>query len=151
MESGDKAAEDQLKESIGQKQMLIVLDNCEHLIEELASTASSLLSACPRLKMLATSRESFRIASEWLYPIPAFDIPKESDTIDLEDALDFPALMLFVERARAVRPDFKLTVDNIQTIAAICAHLDGLPLVIELIAARMRLMSPQALLERLSG
>ena len=151
IESGDNAPEDQLKESIGQKQMLIVLDNCEHLIEEITSIASSLLSACPRLKMLATSRESFRIAGEWLYPIPAFDMPQESDTIDLDNASDFPALMLFAERARAVRPDFKLTADNIQTIVAICAHLDGLPLVIELIAARMRLMSPQALLERLSA
>ena len=151
MESGDKAPEDQLKESIGHKQMLIVLDNCEHLIEEIASIASSLLSACPRLKMLATSRESFRIPGEWLYPIPAFDIPKEEDTIDLDNASDFPALILFAERARAVRPNFKLTVDNIRTITAICGHLDGLPLVIELIAARMRLMSPQALLERLSA
>ncbi|MEW6085370.1 MAG: helix-turn-helix domain-containing protein [Chloroflexota bacterium] len=151
MESGRSAPEDQLKESIGQKQMLIVLDNCEHLIEGITSLASSLLSACPGLKMLATSRESFRISGEWLYHVPAFDIPKESESIDLDNASDFPALMLFIERARAVRPDFKLTANNIQTIAAICAHLDGLPLVIELIAARMRLMSPQALLERLSG
>ena len=151
MESGANVPEDQLKDSIGQKQMLIVLDNCEHLIEGIASIASRLLSACPHLKMLATSRESFRIPGEWLYPIPAFDIPKESDAIDLDNASNCPALMLFVERARAVRPDFKLTDDNIQTVAAICARLDGLPLVIELIAARMRLMSPQALLERLSG
>ena len=151
MESGRNAPEEQLKESIGQKQMLIVLDNCEHLIEGVASVASRLLSACPRLKMLTTSRESFRIPGEWLYPVPAFDIPKESDTIDLSNASGFPALMLFAERARAVQPDFKLTAENIQTIAAICAHLDGLPLVIELIAARMRLMSPQALLERMSG
>jgi predicted ATPase/class 3 adenylate cyclase len=151
MESGEDAPEDQLKESIGQKQMLIVLDNCEHLIEEIASIASRLLSACSRLKMLATSRESFRIPGEWLYPVPAFDIPKERDIIDLNNASDFPALVLFAERARAVRPDFRLTAENIQTIAAICAHLDGLPLVIELIAARMRLMSPQALLERLSA
>ncbi|HET9908804.1 MAG TPA: helix-turn-helix domain-containing protein, partial [Anaerolineales bacterium] len=151
MESGRKAPEDQLKESIGEKQMLIVLDNCEHLVEFVASISSQLLSACPGLKLLTTSRESFRIPGEWLYPIPAFDIPTESEAIDLDNASDFPALMLFVERARAVRPDFKLTADNIQTIAAICAHLDGLPLVIELIAARMRLMSPAALLERLSG
>ena len=151
MESGSNSPEDQLKESMGNKQMLIVLDNCEHLIEEVASISSQLLSACPGLEILATSRESFRIPGEWLYHVPAFDIPIESDTINLDNASDFPALMLFVERARAVRPDFKLTTDNIQTIAAICAHLDGLPLVIELIAARMRLMSPQALLERLSG
>ena len=150
MESRRNAPEDQLKESIGQKQMLIVLDNCEHLIEGVASIASRLLSACPRLKILATSRESFRIPGEWLYLVPAFDIPKERDNIDLNNASDFPALMLFVERARAVRSDFKLTTNNIQTIAAICAHLDGLPLVIELIAARMRLMSPQALLERMN-
>jgi len=150
MESGRNAPEEQLKESIGQKQMLIVLDNCEHLIEGVASIASSLLSACPCLKMLATSRESLRIPGEWLYLVPAFDIPIESDTINLDNASAFPALTLFVERARAVRSDFKLTADNIQTIAAICAHLDGLPLVIELIAARMRLMSPQVLLERMN-
>jgi predicted ATPase/DNA-binding XRE family transcriptional regulator len=151
MESGAAAPADQLKESIGSKQMLIVLDNCEHLIEEITSIASGLLSACPRLKMLATSRESFRISGEWIYPVPAFDFPKESKHIELHNASDFPALTLFVERARAVRPAFILTSDNIQTIAEICAHLDGLPLGIELIAARMRLMSPGALLERLNS
>lgn len=151
MESGNNSPKDQLKESIGQKQILIVLDNCEHLIEGVTSIASFLLSACPGLKMLATSRESFRIPGEWLYPIPAFDLPKESKTITLENASAFPALMLFVERACAVKPDFKLTPENIQTVISICARLDGLPLVIELIAARMRLMSPQALLERFSG
>ena len=151
IESSNNPPANQLKESLGNKQMLILLDNCEHLIEEVASLSSQLLSACPGLKILATSRESFRIPGEWLYHVPAFDIPVESDTINLDNASAFPALMLFVERARAVRPDFRLTADNVQTIAAICAYLDGLPLVIELIAARIRLMSPQALLERLSG
>jgi len=151
MESGDLSAEKQLVKGIGAKRMLIVLDNCEHLIEGLTAIASDLLSACSHLKMLATSRESFRIPGEWLYPIPAFDIPKENESINLDNASNFPALMLFAERARAVRPDFKLTAENIQTVVAICAHLDGLPLVIELIAARMRLMSPQTLLERLSA
>jgi predicted ATPase/DNA-binding XRE family transcriptional regulator len=151
LESGDQAPEDHLKASIGQKQMLLVMDNCEHLIEQIASIASSLLSACPRLKILATSRESLRIPGEWIYIVQAFDIPIQSETIHLGNASDYLALMLFVERARAVQPDFKLTAENIQTIAAICASLDGLPLVIELIAARLRLMSPQALLERMSG
>jgi predicted ATPase/DNA-binding XRE family transcriptional regulator len=151
MESAEHSPEDHLKASIGQKQMLLVMDNCEHLIEGMASLASSLLSACPHLKMLATSRESLRIPGEWIYLVQAFDMPVESETITIANAPDFPALMLFVERARAVRPDFELTADNIQTIAAICAHLDGLPLVIELIAARLRLMSPQRLLERMSG
>lgn len=151
MESGNLSAEKQLTKGIGDKRMLIVLDNCEHLIEQISSLASGLLSACPRLKILATSRESFRIPGEWLYLVPAFDIPEESSSINMESASDFPALMLFAERARAVRPDFKLTPENIQTVVTICARLDGLPLIIELIAARMRLMSPESLLERLSS
>ena len=142
---------DQLREGIGNKQMLLIMDNCEHLIEEISSLASDLLSACPRLKILATSRESLRIPGEWLYPVPAFDIPENGSSIDMDTASKFPALMLFAERARTVQPDFLLNAENIATISSICAHLDGLPLVIELIAARIRLMSPQSLLERLTG
>ena len=151
IENGHTAPTDQLKQGIGEKQMLIVLDNCEHLIEEASSIASELLSACPHLKVLSTSRESFRISGEWIYLVPAFDIPKDSPQIELANVSDFPALTLFAERARAVQPSFKLTSDNIPTIAEICSQLDGLPLGIELIAARMRFMSPQALLERMSG
>lgn len=142
---------EQLKEGIGEKQVLMVLDNCEHLIEDIASLASSLLSACAHLKILATSRESLRVPGEWLYPVPAFDVPEEDSSIDIENISDFPALTLFEERARAVHPDFMLDTENVKTISAICLHLDGLPLAIELIAARMRLMSPQALLQRLDA
>lgn len=149
-ESGDTAPEDQLRESIGHQQMLIVLDNCEHLVEAIAPIVSRLLSACHRLKILATSRESFRIPGEWLYSVPALDLPQQSDRIELTNASDFPALTLFAERARAVRPDFSLNANNIQAVAAICTQLDGLPLAIELIAARMRIMSAEALLERLN-
>jgi predicted ATPase/DNA-binding XRE family transcriptional regulator len=141
----------QLKEGIGDKHLLLVMDNCEHLIEVVASLAAELLSTCPCLKILATSRESLRIPGEWLYPVPAFDIPVESSSLDMDNASTYPALTLFAERARAVRSDFALNEDNLETVAAICARLDGLPLVIELIAARMRLMSPQALLDRLSS
>ena len=143
--------EDLLKEGIGEKEMLLVLDNCEHLIEGVASIAADLLAACPRLKILATSRESLRIPGEWLYTVPAFDLPIEPTSVDLERAPQYPALMLFAERARASRADFALTAENIGIISAICARLDGLPLVIELMAARMRVMSPQALLDRLTG
>jgi len=87
---------------------------------------------------------------EWLYPVPAFDVPRESSSVNMENVANFPALILFAERARAVRPDFVLDAENIKTVSAICAHLDGLPLVIELIAARMRLMSPESLLARLN-
>lgn len=143
-------AEEQLKDGIADKEMLIVLDNCEHLIEEVTELASFLLSTCSRLKILTTSRESLRISGEWLYPVPAFDLPDVVSTINIETASNYPALTLFAERAHAVRPDFALTPQNIQTVASICAQLDGLPLVIELIAARMRLMSPQTLLERMN-
>ena len=142
---------DQIKEGIGQKQILLVLDNCEHLIEEVAALASFLLSACSRLKILATSRESARIPGEWLYPVPAFELPKENASVDLTTASNFPALTLFAERARAVRPDFILSDENVKTVSTICAYLDGLPLGIELIAARIRLMSPEVLLARLDS
>lgn len=141
---------EQLKEGLGDKNLLLVLDNCEHLIEAVALFASDLLSACSHLKILATSRESLRISGEWLYPVPAFDIPAENSAVDMATASNFPALTLFAERARAVRPDFVLNAENVKTVSAICAHLDGLPLVIELIAARMRLLSPEALLARLN-
>jgi predicted ATPase/DNA-binding XRE family transcriptional regulator len=136
-----------LIEGIGDKQMLVLLDNCEHLIEEVASLASALLSTCSQLKILATSRESLRIPGEWIYAISTLSLPKEISLADIHTASEFPALTLFAERARAVRADFVLANDNIQAVASICAQLDGLPLAIELIAARMRLMTPQALLE----
>lgn len=142
---------DQLREGIGRKQMLLVLDNCEHLIEDVAALTSFLLSACSGLNILATSRESLRIPGEWLYSVPALDSPDETSPIDPEAAAHFPALTLFAERARAVRSDFTLKQENVQTVAKVCAHLDGLPLAIELIAARMRLMSPEVLLARLDN
>ncbi len=129
--------------------MLLVLDNCEHLIERAALLVSTLLPACPRLKILATSREALRVPGEWQIPVPALGLPAQS--VDLASASDFPALTLFAERARAARPDFRLTPENIQAVLSICTQLDGLPLAIELIAARMRIMSPQTLLERMTS
>lgn len=151
IEAGNVSPEELLKKGIGEKEMLLVLDNSEHLIGGVASIASELLSACPRLKILVTSRESLRVPGEWLYTVPAFDLPAEHFSVDVENVSQYPALVLFAERARAVRADFLLTSENIEAVTAICARLDGLPLVIELMAARMRLMSPQALLDRLTG
>ena len=152
--AGNISASDQVKEGIGDKQMLLVLDNCEHLIEDVSSLVSELLSTCSYLKILATSRESLRIIGEWLYPVPALDVPAlsvphESSSMDITIS-DFPALTLFAERARAVRSDFSLNANNIQAVTTICAQLDGLPLAIELIAARIRIMSAEALLVRLN-
>jgi predicted ATPase/DNA-binding XRE family transcriptional regulator len=151
VEDRHRPAAQHLKESIAEKQILLVLDNCEHLIEHVAPFAFDLLSACPRLKILTTSREALRIPGEWLYPVPPLALPPERSFAGLEAAAASPALTLFLERARAARPDFRLTAENIRAVAAICEQLDGLPLAIELLAARIRWMSPQALLERMSA
>lgn len=149
-EEKNRSARKQLVDGIGEKQMLIVLDNCEHLIQEVAELVSELLSACSHLKILTTSRESLRISGEWLYSVPTLEVLRESAAIDIETAAKVPALTLFAERARAVRSDFVLDADNIQAVGSICVQLDGLPLAIELIAARIRLMSSQTLLAKLN-
>ena len=145
-----QSAVQQLKAGIGEKQMLLILDNCEHLIEDIAPLASELLSNCSRLKILATSREALRIPGEWLYSVLTLEYPKESSSIHGDTATQFPAVTLFAERARAVLPNFVLNTENIQTIVSICTGLDGLPLAIELVAAQMRLMSPELLLARMN-
>lgn len=151
VEAKNIPARQQLMNGIGKQQMLIVLDNCEHLIEDVAPLTAEILSACSRLKILATSRESLRVPGEWVYSVPVLDVPQESSSIPIEAVSKFPALTLFAERARAVRSDFVLNAENVRAVSSICAQVDGLPLAIELMAARMRLMSPQALLDRLSG
>jgi len=149
-ETKNRSVIDQIIDGIGEKQMLLVLDNVEHLIEDAAPLVSNLLSACSQLKIMVTSRESLRVSGEWLYHVPTLNLPLEISSIDIETVPTFPALTLFAERARAVRSDFVLDADNIQTVASICAQLDGLPLAIELIATRIRLMSPKSLLEKLN-
>ncbi len=151
VERGNIPAEQQLREGIGGRTMLIVLDNCEHLIEVVSALAFDLLLTCPHIKILATSRESLRISGEWLYAVPALGImPEENVPLDLETASHSPMLRLFAERARAVLSDFTLTNENLQAVSSICTKLDGLPLAIELIAAQMRMYSPQSLLQRLN-
>jgi len=144
---------ERLKGGIGDKHMLLVLDNVEHIIEGAAFLISDLLSACPCLKILTTSREALRVPGEWLYPVPALKMPTETQlrSMDMEGVSQYAALALFAERARAVRSDFVLNADNIQAVTAICTQLDGLPLAIELIAARIRFMSPPALLAKLNS
>ena len=142
---------ERLKEAIGNKQMLLVLDNLEHIIEGAVPLVSDLLMTCPRLKILTTSREALRLSGEWLYPVPALNLPTTTQlqSIDMEEMSQYSALTLFAERARAVRSDFVLNADTIEAVANICIQLDGLPLAIELIAARIRLLSPQALLSHM--
>ncbi len=149
IEKNNLSPEERLIGGIANKRMLLVLDNCEHLIDNVVPLASSLLSACPRLKILTTSREALRIPGEWLYSVPALDMPKENSVVDIETISEFPAPVLFAERARAVRSDFALNAKNIRTVAAICSQLDGLPLAIELIAARVKTLSIEQIAARL--
>jgi non-specific serine/threonine protein kinase len=148
-EKNNQSPEERLIEGIANKQMLLVLDNSEHLIEDVARLAASLLSACSRLKILTTSREALRIPGEWLYSVPVLDLPKKNSVVDMETISEFPALVLFAERARAVRSDFALNAENIRTVASVCAQLDGLPLAIELIAARVQTLSIEQIAARL--
>jgi predicted ATPase/transcriptional regulator with XRE-family HTH domain len=149
IEKNNLSPEERLIEGIGNKRMLLVLDNCEHLIEDVARLASSLLSACSRLNILTTSREALQIPGEWLYSVPALDLPKEYFIVNVETVSEFPALVLFAERARAARSDFALNAENIRAVVSICSQLAGLPLAIELIAARVKTLSLEQIAARL--
>ncbi|MGA7670232.1 MAG: NB-ARC domain-containing protein [Nitrolancea sp.] len=142
-----------IQEGISDKEFLLVLDNCEHVTDVLAKLVATLLSNCHRLHILATSRELFHIAGEWSYPLASLPVPRLTDTPETNDLSQlesqFPLLSLFAERARAVKPDFELTASNVRAVTELCRRLDGLPLAVELVAARNRSMTPQALLDRL--
>jgi non-specific serine/threonine protein kinase len=149
VDKSDLPAEKHLMDGIGNKRMLFVLDNCEHLIEDVAPLAASLLSSCSRLKILTTSREALQIPGEWLYSVPALELPTEFSIVDVETVSEFPALVLFAERARAARSDFALNAKNIRAVVSICSQLEGLPLAIELIAARVKTLSIEQIAARL--
>jgi predicted ATPase/transcriptional regulator with XRE-family HTH domain len=153
VETGRRSPLQRIIEGVAEKHMLLVLDNLEHLIEPAAQLISELLGHCPQIKVLTTSREALHVPGEWLYPIPALRFPSvdQRRSPDETEISQFTALTLFEERARAVQSDFKLNAENMKSVEKICAQLDGLPLAIELIAARIRFMSPHALSERLSA
>ena len=130
------------------KRLLLVLDNFEQVLGS-APQLAELLMACPQLAMLVTSREPLQVRAERLVPVAPLALPPADSMLSLADLAQVPAIDLFVQRARAILPDFALTAENAPAISAICQRLDGLPLAIELAAARVRLLRPQALLERL--
>ena len=141
---------DTVIEYLRDKQMLLVLDNFEHLLEGV-SDVSALLAACPNLTILVTSRAVLRLSAEYEYGVPPLSIPDATHLPNLETLTQYDAVALFIERARAVRPNFAVTNENAPAVAEICHRLDGLPLAIELAAARVKLFPPQALLQRLSS
>ena len=128
---------------------LIVLDNCEHVLDASASLAAALLRDLPDLRILCTSRERLGAMGETLYAVPSLGLPPEGAKLEIEELGRIEAIALFVDRARAVRYDFHLDDENAPAVTQICRGLDGIPLAIELAAARVRMLSPQDILERL--
>src|SRR6266704_3466167 len=148
---GIRAAADALLEALRDWKALLVLDNCEHLVEACARLAEALLRGCPRLRILATSREALGIGGEQAWLVPALALPavEAGKPVTRAVAAASEAIQLFVERTQAVRPSFELRDDNVAAIAHICRRLDGLPLAIELAAARARVLDPQQIAARL--
>jgi predicted ATPase/DNA-binding XRE family transcriptional regulator len=130
------------------QQLLLVLDNFEQ-VAAAAPQLADLLRTAPRVKALVTSRAMLNVSGAHLYSVPPLGLPEPGALPPLDDLTGYPSIQLFVERVRAVMPDFVLTAENAPAVAEICARLDGLPLAIELAAARCKLFSPQALLSRL--
>ena len=131
------------------RQALLLFDNCEHLVEPVADLVASLLTSCPALQVLITSRAPLRVRGEQMLPVEPLPLP-EGDATALATLELNEAVRLFVERARSVRPAFALTEANAPAVAALCRALDGLPLAIELAAARSTILSPDALLDHMS-
>jgi non-specific serine/threonine protein kinase len=132
------------------KRAILVLDNCEHLIDACAQLCDVLLRACPNLRLLATSREPLHIAGEVTWLVPSLAIPDPRQLPSLDILVDYAAVQLFVERAKAVLPSFTVTDQNAAAVAQVCYHLDGLPLAIELAAAQVRALTVPQIASRLA-
>src|SRR5215210_4070551 len=150
LDSGERPLIEGLKDHLRDRQPLLLLDNFEQVLEA-SSLVGELLSSCPELKVLATSRISLRLYGEREYPVPPLALPDPAHLPPPERLTQYEAVRLFVERAQDARPDFSVTNENAPAVAEICARLDGLPLAIELAAARAKILSPQAMLSRLSN
>jgi predicted ATPase/DNA-binding XRE family transcriptional regulator/Tfp pilus assembly protein PilF len=148
-DSGEESLLNRLKQHLYRQQALLIIDNFEHLLEA-TPVIVEILEAAPRLKVLLTSRAALRIVGEHEFVVPPLDVPDLNRLPTIDDLQNYAAIELFLQRARAVRPSFTLTLENAAAVAEICVRLDGLPLAIELAAARIKLLSPQALLARLS-
>lgn len=144
----DQELQDTLKRHLREKQMLLLLDNFEHLLPAVPVVAD-LVGACPGLTVLATSRAPLHLGGEHQFPVPPLSLPEVASVASAGALAPAPAVQLFCQRARAVAPAFELTAANAPAVVRICRRLDGLPLAIELAAARIKLFSPQALLDRL--
>jgi len=147
-EAGGKPLRDLVHGYLWNRRLLLVLDNFEHLLEAVSEVAG-LLAACPSLKILTTSRAPLRLRGEQEYPLDPLPVPDLVRVPTVEDVEDVPSVRLLVGRVQEASPGFGLTQQNAAAVATICRRLDGLPLALELVAARLRLLPPTALLARL--
>src|SRR5262249_18994130 len=129
------------------KRLLLVLDNCEHLLDAIARQVDAIEHRCPHVLVLATSRESLGLAGERIVAVPPLGVPARD--ADVEEVRRAEAVCLFGDRASAAKRDFALTDRNVGVVGVLCRRLDGIPLAIELAAARVRLLSPEDLVARL--
>src|SRR5579864_3958815 len=139
-----------LATALGNQERLVVLDNCEHLLAA-APDVGQVLAACPRLRVLATSRERLRLSAEQEFPVPPLAMPAPADVADLGSLAENPSVALLVDRARRTNPGFDLTAANALLLARACVRLEGLPLAIELAAARLKVLTPGELVFRLGS
>ena len=138
-----------LKTYLETKDVLLVIDNCEHLIRAFAEYAEQLLAACPKLKILATSIEALGLFNELIWQAPSLPLPEKHGPLSLMDFRKFASIELFDERASTAQPGFALDEKNVSTVSQICRHLDGIPLAIELAAARVKVLSVDEIAARL--
>jgi len=148
IELGARAPMAALLDTLRERHLLLVLDNCEHLVEACATLAEDVLRACPRVHVLATSREALSVGGERAWLVPGLALPSGND--DVRAAPESPSIRLFVDRAQAALASFRLTAANVPAVAEICRRLDGLPLAIELAAARVRALPPEEIASRLN-
>jgi predicted ATPase len=149
VEAADRPLEEGVIEYLREKKLLLVLDNFEQVLAG-AQLVGQLLAACPHLKILATSRIPLGLYGEREYLVPPLSLPDPERPPSLEHLTQYEAVRLFIERAQDARPDFSVSNENAPAVAEICARLDGLPLAIELAAARIKVLPPQKMLDRLS-
>jgi predicted ATPase/class 3 adenylate cyclase/DNA-binding CsgD family transcriptional regulator len=147
-EVGGQQLLERLKDELQRKLMLLLLDNFEQVVSAAVQVAD-LLATCPQLKVIVTSRVVLHVQAEQEFFVPSLSLPDPNHLPDLAALSQYEAVALFIRRAQSARPDFQVTNANAPAVAEICARLDGLPLAIELAAARMKLLSPEALLARL--
>jgi predicted ATPase/DNA-binding CsgD family transcriptional regulator len=149
-EAPELAPIEQLGAFLKTKHLLLVLDNCEHLIEECVRITAALLARCPRLVVLATSREPLAIGGEAVLYVPPLRLPDPTQPAAWASLLGYDAVRLFVERAHAVEPSFQLTASNAPAVVEICRRLDGIPLALELASARVSVLTAQEIAARLN-